>query len=113
MANFHNIKIYNNDKLIKEYKNVKTITNENTYFYIDNIKTIISKEKLIRENKEFKFELDFSKKNATYLLKKQNILYDIKVIEAEIIYKDNDIKISYLIESNDEKIKIYIKNNNK
>ncbi len=113
MASFHNIKIYNNDKLLKEYNNIKTISNGNTYFYIDNIKTTITKDKLIRENNVFKFELDFNNKTSTYLLKEHDILYDIKVLESEIIYKKDDIKISYLLESNDEKIIISIKKNNK
>lgn len=109
MIKKYNIKLYKNKKLDKNYNNIKGIHNKNSITLIlDEIKTIIREKQLIRENDEFKFILDINKKESNYLLKKHNLKYDIKVIEANIERKEKEIIIKYQIETNEELITIKI-----
>lgn len=102
------LKLYKDNKLENEYQNIKTLYNKSYIFVIDNIKTTIDENKFVRENNEFKFYLDIKNKQATYLLKEQNLLFDIKV--EKISYKnENDIIIlEYRISSDESNIKINI-----
>lgn len=102
------LKLYKDNKIENEYKNIKSLYNNSYIFVIDNIKTIIDETKFIRENNEFKFQLDIKNKQATYLLKEQNMLFDIEV--EKISYKnENDIIIlEYRISSDESNIKIKI-----
>lgn len=102
------LKLYKDNNLENEYQDIKTLYNKSYIFVIDNIKTIIDEEKFIRENDEFKFHLDIKNKQATYLLKEQKMLFDIKV--EKISYKnENDIIIlEYRISSDESNIKIKI-----
>ena len=108
MTTKYNIRIYNNDILNKEYLNINSMKNNKITFKLDNIKTIINNNILIRENEEFKFEIDLLNKKATYLLKEKNYLYDIEVKKSYIQYDNNKIIIIYNIETNEEEIKIVL-----
>lgn len=102
--------LYKKDRLIKKYDKVKSILmNDNISFIIEDIKTTIKKDKFIRENKEYKFELDITKKEATYYLKESNILFDIEVEEIMYIKKINSIILKYKLSSDEESTKIEIK----
>lgn len=102
------LRLYKNNKLENEYQNIKCLYNNSYIFVIDMVKTTIDETKFIRENDEFKFYLDIKNKQATYLLKEQNMLFDIEV--EKISYKnENDIIIlEYRISSDESNIKIKI-----
>jgi len=106
MAKKYTIKLLKDNLLEKEYKDINCLENNDLYFFTESIKNTIGKDYFIRENEEFKFYLDFSKKESTYLLKEKNLLFEIKVNKAEIIKKDNKIDIIYQIETSEEEIKI-------
>ena len=90
MIKKYNIYLYKDNKLEKSYKNIKGINKEKEISLIlDEIKTIIKENELIRENNEFKFN-------------------DIEVIDANIIKKEKEIIIKYRIETNEEEIQIRI-----
>ncbi len=108
MSNKYNIKLFKDDKLEKEYKEIKVLDNNEIKFYIDSTKNIIGSNFFTRENKDFKFHIDFDKKKYTYLLKEKNMLFDIKVKKAKIEKKDNKIDILYQIETAEEKIRIVV-----
>jgi hypothetical protein len=108
MSNKYNVKLYKNDKLEKEYKKINVLENKELYFFTDSIKNIIGDNYYIRENEEFKFYIDFIKKECNYLLKEKNMLFDIKVFKAEINKNNNDIDIIYHIETSEEELKISI-----
>ncbi len=109
MIKKYNIYLYKDNKLEKSYKNIKGINKEKEISLIlDEIKTIIKENELIRENNEFKFNIDLIAKTSNYLLKQTNIIYDIEVIDANIIKKEKEIIIKYRIETNEEEIQIRI-----
>ena len=109
MIKKYDINLYKNKKIDKSYKNIKGIYNNNNIrLIIDNIKTIIKKNELIRENDEFKFTIDFAEKTSNYSLKEHHLEYDIEVIEAKIERNNKEIIINYKIETNEELITIKI-----
>ena len=109
MIKKYNIYLYKDNKLEKSYKNIKGINKEKKISLIlDEIKTIIKENELIRENNEFKFNIDLIAKTSNYLLKQTNIIYDIEVIDSNIIRKEKEIIIKYRIETNEEEIQIRI-----
>ena len=109
MIKKYNIYLYKDNKLEKSYKNIKGINKEKKISLIlDEIKTIIKENELIRENDEFKFNIDLIAKTSNYLLKQTNIIYDIEVIDSNIIRKEKEIIIKYRIETNEEEIQIRI-----
>lgn len=104
------IKLYRNNKLDKEYKDVIGLEiNKGLTFFLDEIKTTITEEELIRENKEYAFKLNFIKNECTYYLKENNMLFTIKVLEKSFyLQKENSIMIKYHIETEEEPLKIEI-----
>ena len=109
MIKKYNIYLYKDNKLEKSYKNIKGIHKEKAISLIlDEIKTIIKENEVIRENDEFKFNIDLIAKTSNYLLKQTNIIYDIEVIDSNIIRKEKEIIIKYRIETNEEEIQIRI-----
>lgn len=109
MIKKYNIYLYKDNELEKSYKNIKGINKEKEISLIlDEIKTIIKENELIRENDEFKFNIDLIAKTSNYLLKQTNIIYDIEVIDSNIIRKEKEIIIKYRIETNEEEIQIRI-----
>lgn len=109
MIKKYNIYLFKNEELEKEYKEIKTIDKDGKIiFKIDDIKTTINKDEIIRENNEYKFYLNIPKKNSYYILKSHNLSYDITVEKAQIKRINNEIIINYKIETNDEEITIKI-----
>lgn len=109
MKKIINIKLYNNDQIVKEYNNVNSIHKDETYTMIlDDVKTIINKDYLKRETNEYEFVLDINKKNAIYTLKMNNTSFDIDV--EKVMYKciENNIILDYEISSEEGHLKIII-----
>lgn len=101
--------LYKDNRRNISYENITSILKDNTYTMIlDGIKTVISKDQLIRENEEFTFTLDINNKTATYLLKEKNMLLDIKVEKLDINNLESKIIIEYKLESDTDTIKIEI-----
>ena len=109
MIKKYNVYLYKNHKLDKSYNNIKGLTKDkNITLILDDIKTIINENELIRENDEFKFSINLLKKESKYLLKSHNLLYEIEVTEAYIKRKGKEVEIKYKIETSEELIKINI-----
>ncbi len=110
MTTIIDLKLYKNDQLIKEYKEIKALEKEDTIlFFIEDVKTSVSKKEFIRENKEYQFKIDFRTNTCTYLLKENNTLFDINVEKKTSYKKDqNKITIIYKIETEEELIRVEI-----
>lgn len=92
-----------------EYKDIPCMYTNNTYtLFLDEVKTIINEDQLIRENNEFKFTLDIKNKTALYLLKEKNMSFDILVEEINIKENKSNIILEYKLESDSEKTIIEI-----
>ncbi len=92
-----------------EYSNIPCIYTNNTYTMIlDDIKTSINEDLLIRENNEFRFNLDIKNKTAIYLLKEKNVSFDIKIEKINIKKEKSNIILEYKLESDEEKTIIEI-----
>ena len=99
--------LYKNEKLLKKYENINIISKDNRHsLIIDDTKTIISKDNIIRENNEYRFELDITNKKATYLLKDKNAMFDIDVERISYNNEKNITIIDYKISSDNENTKI-------
>lgn len=101
------LNLYKNNKLYKKYEDINVITQKGiNSLIIDDVKTIIGRDRVVRENAEFRFELDLINKIATYLLKEKNTLFDIEV--EEINYDNNKARtiVEYKVSSDQEKTKI-------
>ncbi len=104
-----NLKLYNNNKIQKEYKNIISIHKDNTYnMILDDVKTTLSENKFKRETEEYLFELDIKNKTALYTLKNNNLSFDIEV--EKIMYNDTEsnIILEYKISSEEGLLKILI-----
>ena len=109
MIKKYNINLYKNKELDKSYKDIKGLKNQNCITLIlDDVKTIIKDNELIRENNEFKFNINLKTKESKYLLKEHNLTFKIEVIESNIEIKEKEIIINYLLETNEELITITI-----
>ena len=99
--------LYKNDKLYKKYEDINIITRKDRHsLIIDDVKTVISKDKIVRENNEFRFELDLIKRIATYLLKEKNALFDIEVEEINYDKDNTRTLVEYKVSSDNEKTRI-------
>lgn len=103
------LNLYKERRLEQKYDNVKAIVNNNAYlFKIDNIKTSLNDDFFIREDNNFKFKLDIKNKKATYLLKENNMLFDIDVLNISYKNNKNNIELKYKLSSDEENFKIEI-----
>lgn len=113
-----NLKLIKDKEIIIDEKNLNCTkeindNNEKTLQFnmhsVDNI-IKISKEKIIyiRENEEFRFELNSIEKNATYLLKEQDLLLDIKVEKINYEIEENKMTFIYQLESDESVNKVEI-----
>ena len=104
-----NIKLYEKNKMIKEYSNINSLINdERITFNIDNTKNILSSTSFIRENNEYIFNLNITKKECFFTLKEKDITYKINVEKVIYSKKNNNITLEYKIESQNELLKINI-----
>ena len=103
------LKLYKNNHLELEEKNIKCIEQRGNYsFKLKDSKMIINDRMFIRENDEFKFSLSFKEKTCTYLFKERNITYDIKVEKLEFHKNSTNIEIIYKIETDESETRILL-----
>ncbi|MGN1370708.1 MAG: hypothetical protein ACI4XM_00295 [Candidatus Coprovivens sp.] len=107
--------LYKEYRLDKEFKDIVAIEKNLEYiFLLDGIKTVVGPTRFVRETEEYKFELNIKAKTGLYLLKSQNMNFDIEV--EKIMYKkdNNNIILEYKISSDEEnfKIELLIKDDN-
>ena len=104
-----NITLYKNTRLELEAKEIAAFCSDNKYtFFIDNVKTELSNSVFIRENNEYLFELDIKNEKCTYLLKPNNITFDIDVEKISYEENGNEIRLTYKITSDEEEIRIIL-----
>ncbi len=99
--------LHKNDLLEEETINIIK-NNNNISFIHKDVKNIISNNTYTRENKEYRFQIDFNKNKSLYLLKEKNIEYEIKVYDSHIDINNDKITIFYHIETNEKPIKIIL-----
>lgn len=101
------LNLYKERRLEASYNDIFALVNNSTYsFIIENVKTTLNSEELIRENNEFRFNLDIKNKQATYLLKEQNTVLDIDVEKINFKKENNNIILEYKISSDEEEFKL-------
>ena len=109
MKKIINISLRKNTRLELEAKDIAAFCSDNKYtFFMDDIKTIISNTVFIRENKEYLFELDIKNKKCTYLLKPNNLTFDIDVEKISYEARDKEIRLTYKITSDEEEIELIL-----
>ncbi len=109
MKKLLNLRLYKAKKIENEYLNIKSLYTNDTYtFKIDGVKTSINKKMFIRENNEFKFSLNLITKEGLYLLKENDMLFDIEVLKLSSKFTDNNIILEYRLSSDEDIIKIEI-----
>lgn len=91
------IKLYKNNNLVFEKEGTKT----NNIFEFENIRFDNLNNILIREDENFKYELDFKNNNAVVIIKSQNYTLNLLLTTKEIIKKENKVIIIYNIESDE------------
>lgn len=107
MKKLINFNLYKERRLEKEYTCIKAIVNNDSYlFKLDDVKTTLNSEYFTRENDEFKFTLNIKEKEATYLLKEQNMLFDIDVEKISFKCEKNNIILEYKLSSDEDNFKI-------
>lgn len=110
MKKLINLNLFKENRLEQEYKDIKAIEKESEYILsLDGVKTIIGATRFIRENNEFKFELDIKERKCTYYLKEKNMSFDIEVEKVMYKKENNNIILEYKISSDEETFKIEIK----
>lgn len=109
MKKIIDLNIYKNNKLTENYPTLPVIsTSDSLTFFINDVKSKLDKTKFIRENNEFLFKLDITNNTCTYLLKENNLLFDILVEKISYIEENNCIILKYKIASDEEEFKIEI-----
>lgn len=104
------LNLYKERRLDKVYQGIKAIKKDSEYiFSLDGVKTTLNENLFVRENNEYKFELNIKEKKALYLLKEKNISFDIEVEKIEYKIEKEVIILEYKISSDEEKFKIVIK----
>lgn len=109
MKKIININLYKDDRLQEEYKDVLAIVDKESYkFKLNDVTTIISNRCFQRENKEYKFKLDFINNEASFYLKTHKQLIPVRVEELNYNKNEKDLTITYKIETDEERFKIVI-----
>lgn len=109
MKKIINIDLYKQKELEKRYEEVTAIVNDDSYkFIIEDMTTVINNRYFSRENKEYKFLLDFIKKEASLLLKENNHVFDIELEDYSYNRKGNSLELEYKISSDEQPFKIII-----
>lgn len=109
MKKIINIILYEKNKIIKRYNNIKAIIQDDKItFNTDKTKNTLTKTYYLREDSDYLFSLDIIKKECTISLKETNNVFDIIVTKAQYLKDNNNISLEYKIESNEETLKICI-----
>ena len=103
------LKLFKENRLETEYKDIKSIKKDSEYILsLDGIKTVLGPTRFTRETEEYKFNLNIKERKCTYLLKEKNLSFDIDV-EKVVYKKEKDtIILEYKISSDEENFKIVI-----
>ncbi len=109
MKKLISLNLFKERRLEQEYKDIKAIEKDNEYiFSLDGIKTVLSPTRFVRETNEYKFSLDIKERKCLYLLKTQNMSFDIEVEKVMYKKEKNNIILEYKISSDEETFKIEI-----
>lgn len=109
MKKLISLNLFKERRLEQEYKDIKAIEKDNKYiFSLDGIKTVLSPTRFVREANEYKFSLDIKERKCLYLLKTQNMSFDIEVEKVMYKKEKNNIILEYKISSDEETFKIEI-----
>lgn len=109
MKKIVNIDLYKKKRLEKRYEKVVAIINEDSYkFIIEDITTVINNRYFTRENKEYKFRIDFINKESSLYLKENNQLFDIELENYKYERKGNILELEYKISSDEDPFRIII-----
>lgn len=104
-----NMKLYKDNKLEFEEKNIRCIEQFGNYsFKLKDSKMVLNDRLFLRENNDFKFKINIKDKTSEYLLKEKNLNYDIKVEKIEYQKNQDNITIIYKIETDNQETKIVL-----
>ncbi len=117
MNNSLSIKLYKNNDLCLNQKEVNYNLSDNRYkFILDDVQNsiLIGEEQLVlvRDNQEYNLKLTINKNGqhtCEYLLKELDCYVDIMVDSAEFSFTDDFLEIYYQLETDDAFTKIEIK----
>lgn len=109
MKKIINIDLYKKKRLEKRYEEVVAIVNEDSYkFILEDMATVINDRYFSRENKDYKFHIDFIKKESSIYLKNNKQLFDIELEHYKYNKKGKNLELEYKISSDEEPFKIII-----
>ena len=104
-----NIDLYKKKRLEKRYEEIVAIVNDDSYkFIIEDMTTILNNRYFSRENKDYKFRIDFIKRESSIYLKENNQLFDIELEDYKLEKKGKNTQLEYKISSDEEPFKIII-----
>lgn len=88
---------YKNDELIETYKNLKVIDNT---FLVNNELKLIQDEGYVleRKNNDYEIIINFKNKICTINLFKENLFTEFKLLDAEIVDKEDKLTIIYKLD---------------
>lgn len=101
--------LYNNNELIINNENAKCEYQDNVIKYEedDGLNTIdLNKKSYIRENKEYRMEIDFANNTFNFLLKEKKRELSNKLLSSELTIKDDIITLKYALDNEEKKIVI-------
>lgn len=105
-----NWKLYNNENLVIDDSNKYCDYIDDEIIYIENgyfNKVSLITKKFIRENNEYKIELDFNNNEMVYLLKEKGVRFSTE-FKGSININGDEIKVKYNIDEDDLLIIIQI-----
>lgn len=103
MKRIMKLKLLKNNISEKEYEKITCVDKDNSLtFSLEDVVTKLNSETFIRESKEFKFELDIQNKKALYILKENNLIFNIEVIDVSYQRNKDKINFTYLINTDDD-----------
>ena len=109
MKKIINIDLYKQKKLEKRYEEIIAIVNDDSYkFIVEDMTTVINNRYFSRENKEYKFIIDFIKRESSLLLKNNNQFFNIELEDYKYNRKNNSLELEYKISSDEEPFRIVI-----
>lgn len=94
------LRLYKNNNIVFE----KDATIKDNKVLAENITYYINESILVREDDNFKYELNFKDNNALVLIKEKNYSLNLLLETKEITHNDQTITIIYKIESDIENV---------
>lgn len=104
-----NLKLYKDNLLEQEHKDINCMyQNNNVSFLLNDCKMILNKHIFLRENNDFKFNINLNTKTCTILLKEQGKEFDIPIEQVSFSQQDKNMILAYKTASDDKSTKIVI-----